>query len=336
MSKETIEWLNENTLIGFTDKRGHAWHYRAGSDNHFPGPVPVGEVQRRLFHWHPVKEPVYVRQGGEFVEVPDRSAVWRSDTGDVLGVFSDGYQPHDYNEWLLGAVSNIMGDTLAIGSAGMIKNGAVAWVQVEVPDTMVTPEGVQFRPNLLATTSLDGSVATTYKRTITNVVCDNTLSIGMIETDQTYRVRHTKNSGLRVQEARDALHIIHKAADDFADEIQKLTQIEISNRQWNNLLDELVPVPEERGRARTIAERKREELTQLWNADDRVSPWRNTAWGALAATNTWQHHMATVRGAKHRSERNFETVIKGRMEQSDQATLKALDKILGDRELVAA
>lgn len=28
MSRETLEDLNANTLIGFTDKRGQAWHYR--------------------------------------------------------------------------------------------------------------------------------------------------------------------------------------------------------------------------------------------------------------------------------------------------------------------
>ena len=43
-----------------------------------------------------------------------------------------------------------------------------------MPDTITTPEGVAFRPNLLATTSFDGSSATTYKRTVTDTVYDNT------------------------------------------------------------------------------------------------------------------------------------------------------------------
>lgn len=30
MSRETATWLNAMTLIGYTDQRGHAWHYRAG------------------------------------------------------------------------------------------------------------------------------------------------------------------------------------------------------------------------------------------------------------------------------------------------------------------
>jgi hypothetical protein len=49
MSKETLQHLNANTLIGFTDKRGHAWHYRAEEQgdepNHYLGAIPLGDVR---------------------------------------------------------------------------------------------------------------------------------------------------------------------------------------------------------------------------------------------------------------------------------------------------
>ena len=48
MSAETSTWLNTQTLIGFTDQRGHAWHYRADDQgdepNHYPSAVPVADV----------------------------------------------------------------------------------------------------------------------------------------------------------------------------------------------------------------------------------------------------------------------------------------------------
>ena len=65
MSTETAQWLNTMTLIGNTDHRGTAWHYRAelqgDEPNHYPGPVPVADVERRLFSWDAVELPVYVR-----------------------------------------------------------------------------------------------------------------------------------------------------------------------------------------------------------------------------------------------------------------------------------
>jgi len=55
MTRETLDYLNTQTLIGFTDKRGTAWHYRAelqnDEPNHYPAAVPVDDVNRRLFHW---------------------------------------------------------------------------------------------------------------------------------------------------------------------------------------------------------------------------------------------------------------------------------------------
>ena len=64
MSNETGEWLNTMTLIGFTEKRGNAWHYReelqGDEPNHYVGPVPVEDVQRRLFNFKVVERRVAV------------------------------------------------------------------------------------------------------------------------------------------------------------------------------------------------------------------------------------------------------------------------------------
>lgn len=325
MSQETTQWLNENTLIGFTDNRGHAWHYREGSDNHYPGAVPVGEVQRRLFDWQPVvvDRPCACGCGDVSRDIS------RSDTNHRFGTFTDGYQPHEYSEWLLGAVSNILGDTLSVGSAGLLRRGAVAWVQVEVPESMSTPSGVVYRPNLLATTSLDGSVATTYKRTITNVVCDNTLAAGISEKHgQVFRVKHTRKSAMRLSEAKEALAIISQTAEDFEAEVEALTSTEVSDKQWQAFLDAHVPLADDPGRARTMAENKREALSELWSFDERVAPWRHTAWGVLAAANTYLHHKSIVRNADHRAERNMDNAITGMTEKKDRQALDDLGKVL--------
>src|SRR5690606_11655245 len=64
MSKETLQHLNTNTLIGNTTQRGTAWHYRAdlqgGEPNHYAGPIPVEDVRRRLFDWTAQSRPLAV------------------------------------------------------------------------------------------------------------------------------------------------------------------------------------------------------------------------------------------------------------------------------------
>lgn len=331
MSAETVEWLNTNTRIGFTDKRGHVWHFKAGATNHFPGPVPIEEVQE-LFGWQAISSPLYVQTPLGMMPVDGRQAIVRSDTSEVLGIFKSGYVIHQYQNWLLTEVGNILDDGLAIGSAGLLRNGAQAWVSVEVPENIKTPEGVEFRPNLLACTSLDGSLSTTYKRIVTNVVCDNTLSAGLGEQGQQIKIKHSKNSVLKIAQARDALAMIHTIADDFAAEVKALCEIDVSDRAWSAFLDAHMPLVTSTGEpktknARTIAENQRESLVKLWNHDVRVTPWRGTAFGVLQAVNTYVHHESTVRGAS-RAERNMDKAIMGEFDALDQQTIATLTRAM--------
>lgn len=329
MSRETQEWLDRNVLVGFTTERGNAWHHREGTDNHYPGAIPVADVQRRLFSWEPVATILPC-------ECPDAETckgeikiVTRSDNGHRMGVFAQGYQPHDYNEWLLQQVSYILGDTLQVGSAGLLQGGAIAWVSVEVPDTITTPEGVAFRPHLLATTSFNGKVATTYKRVVTRVVCDNTRDMAMSEDGQQYKVKHTSNSDLRLTEARDALAMVHTIADDFQAEVKALCETTVTDAQWFRFLDLYAPPATEDAtqRSRTMADNRRDALTAMYRTDPRASDWRGTAFGVLQAVDTYTQHVQTVKGAQ-RAERNMLNVIQGKFRDNEAEASTMLSAVL--------
>jgi len=351
MSRETYTTLNTLQLVGFTDLRGHAWHYREDAQgdepNHYPGAIPAADVVRRLFGWEPISAPLSTTipadvltmtgidgEGNPVREItlPDRQAIVRPDTGTVLGVFRSGYQPHSYREWLLETVSTILGDTLQIGSAGLLRDGAVAYVSVEATANMTTPEGEVFRPHLLACTSLDGTVATTYKRVVTRVVCDNTLTVARGEHGQAYKVKHTRNSGFKLADARQAVGIVESLADDYAAEVKDLCETTVTDRQWYAFLDAYVPTRDPKGapltgRGLTMAEIKRDALSRLWTHDARVAPWAHTAWGVRQAVNTWTHHEQIVRGAT-RAERNMLGAIHGTTSATDDEALAVLAKAL--------
>lgn len=330
MSRETLAWLNENTLIGFTEKRGKAWHHRQGADNHYAGAVPVEDVRKRLFNWTAEERKVYTAThnpgSGEsaFRAVPDRKAVVRSDTGAVLGIFTDSYQIHHYDRWLVSSVEIMLDDDLQIGSAGLLRGGAVAWVQVEVPETIETPDGVRFRPFLLASTSMDGSISTQYSRAVTHVVCDNTMNIALKERhDQRLRVRHSSKSLGRLQDARDALGIIYGAADDFAAEVTKLVGTTMRDFEFSKLMERQVPLPDAKkaAGAHKLAVEKRTLLWDLYRFDERVKPWTGTAFGAWQAFNTYAQHESQVRKNTIRQERNMWRTVKGDQAKADTGVL---------------
>lgn len=340
MTRETAEWLNTNTLIGFTEKRGKAWHYReelqGEQSNHYVGPVPVEDVQKRLFNFKVAERRVAIelpvgeiQKDGtrklEWVAQDDEKAMCTDDDNTKLGMFKSGYQGHDYNEWLINNIANLLDDDLAIGSAGLLRNRGVAWVSVEIPDNIVTPEGVEFRPFLMGTTSFDGTSQTIFKEVVTNVVCDNTRRVALGEAGQVFKVKHTKNSHLRISEARQALGIVHEIGEAFAAEVAALSAIKVDDKCWSRVKDILVPVPVEQGMGRTMAENKRNRLDELWNFDCRVAPWSGTGWGVAQALNTWFHHDSRVKSGVPRGERNMENTVSNKLRDHDLAVVKALE-----------
>jgi len=341
MSRESLEWLNQNTLIGFTDKRGKAWHYSERSQgdktNHYAGAIPVEDVRSRILSWEPISLPLSVTIPGVMnadgvspdrtVTDPNRQVIVRPDNGTIMGVFKSGYRIHGYTEWLINNISTLIDDSnLQIASAGLLKGGAQAWVQIEMPENVDTPEGITFRPYLCGSTSLDGSLSTGYTRGSTFVVCDNTLAIAR-SAGTTIKVKHTKNSLSKISDVRAALDIVHNDADDIAAEIATLCSTAVSDAVWAEFLSlETAPASDSK-RAVTMSENYRDNLSALWNNDARVSPWKGTAMGVVQAVNTYAHHGSIVRGAS-RSERNAERMVSGKINDLDSSTLATLDRAL--------
>ncbi|CRK59201.1 Mycobacteriophage Barnyard protein gp56 [Alloactinosynnema sp. L-07] len=340
MSTETATWLNRNVLIGFTEARGRAWHYRASAQgaepNHYPGPIPIADIQRRLFNWDAIPGRVLIHTAEHgLCAAPTRKAVVASDTGDDLGIHTDRYAIHQYQEWLLEKVDAVLDGGLRAGSAGLLKNRAQAWVSVEVPDSVRTPEGVVFRPHLIACTSHDGSLSTTYKRSITNVVCDNTLGAALRGAGQVIKVKHSKNAKFEVLTARQALDMVQVLADDYATQIAELCRVEVNDTAWREFVRAHAPDKSDSKRSRTLVATHRAELRRLWDHDERVSPWRGTAWGVLQAVNTFEHHYRTVRGVS-RAERNLTRTVTNWAETLDSGTLATLDAVLASTPVLAA
>jgi len=346
MSSETFEWLNRNVLIGMTEQRGKVWHYRASDQgdepNHYSGPIPLEDVERRLFDWEAIVVPSYygkpIRdehgnvqydpEGNPIVlpEIdPDRRYVIASDDGTRFANFTDSYRTHQFREWLLANVATLLDGDLVISSAGLIQNRGTAWVEVSVPENM-SEAGVAFRPNLLATTSHTGKVSSTYKRSTTCVVCDNTYDAAMAEVGSTLKIRHTKNSGVRVVEARQALDLVLDSGEQMAAAIRGLTDQRVTSGQWELLLKVVVPSTGSK-KGDTVAEKTRDALDEMYRSDDRVAPWNGTAFGAFQAWSTWNTHARPVKGKTNRVERNMKDAIDGAVGTRDMIVLDALAQL---------
>jgi phage/plasmid-like protein (TIGR03299 family) len=337
MSKETLDWLNSQVLIGHTEKRGTAWHYRHESQgaepNHYPRAIPPEDVIRRLFSWQAIQSDLSATfvDGDSIVQKPihNYKAILRSDNHLVLGIHSEKYRIHQFDEWLLSNVGKLVGGDLSIGSAGLLDGGKRAWVQIEMSENVITKSGVEFRPFLTAATSMDGSIATTYLTGAQVVVCDNTLAIALEESDSKIKIKHSMHSGLRIEDAQKALSLISLAAESFVDQVDSLSAEFVSDETWREFTSRLTqPANSPASTAQLANQRKKIfELNELWNHDPRVAPWNGSVYGVIAAVNTWTHHFKTVKNTS-RGVRNMDMALRGQFDIVDKNTLKLLRSIM--------
>ena len=112
------------------------------------------------------------------------------------------------------------------------------------------------------------------------------------------RLRKDRSSSLNTQPTpapnsdQQALAMVHTLAEDFANEVAALCATNVNDRQWQQFLDQHVPRTDDAckpldGRSRTLADAKRDHLTQLYRSDPRVAPWAGTAHGVARRASRW-------------------------------------------------
>ena len=340
MSTETADWLNSNILVGFTKKNDHPWWYSKGRQPKeptvYPGAVPSEDVERRIFNWEAQERPVYVGgPNGEVLELEDRKAIVHGTTNHLFKIALNEYEIHQYQDVLFKTVKDILDDgELHIGSAGLLRRGAGAFVTVEPSENLLAQCGLELKPRLLAATSHDSKLATTYKMVGTIVVCDNTLAMALAENGPRYKARHTKNSKIRLGDIREALGLkIATSGEELVQFIDSLADTRVSESQWQQIVELLAPIPKDSlPRVSARLENKRDHLEALWTSDERCAPWNGSALGVFQVFNTYRLHIAggatdKENESEKRFDRNMANLLSGAALQSDKEILDAITAV---------
>jgi phage/plasmid-like protein (TIGR03299 family) len=350
MSKETLNWLRSNIRVGYTGSDGPAWWAASGEymtdGSHFDGPVPVEEVERLLsveFAEGTVFS-TYTDADGNKQSVQDktRKTIITPDNAAILGIFKLGYQVHGYKQWTADQIAAILDTSrgeLGTKSVGLLKNRGVAFMQAQLTGSGLEVGGFEFTPYILAATSVDGSLSSTYATGVTAAVCDNTLSDALLNAITRFKVKHSRNSAGKLQDVRDKLGLVYQAGDNFAQVAAALQSVEVTPADFRKWLDEMngpVPAADPKsstgGAKYTNAVKLRETYEAMWNHDAKVKPWAGTAFGVIQLANTYNTWKRNVSGADGgRMERTYLNMVTGVTAKEDAQALDALASVMGER-----
>lgn len=337
MTQETMKTLNNKVLVGYGQQVWHRMRELMDEENVFPGSIPIEEIERRLFDFQVELCKIIIERpdGRQFTQ--DKFFAQCPDNKDtVYGVHKEGYRGHQYRKWLIEYVQQMLGSDVGISSAACLRDGAMAFVTVRMPELFKTKHGVQFFSYLMALTSFDMTCSTQYKTGNVLAICDNTAEYMMSSEGNHFKIKHTKNAVARVEDAMAALKLLEQEQEQYAAQCDQLCEREVTDDQFQKFLSELIPLPEIENkdinardystRSATIAVNRRERLNEMYRLDGRVSPWKGTAFGVVQLMNTFQQW----EGRDHKDGRIIRNAVKsadGTVLRNDLNTLKLLDKV---------
>lgn len=174
-------------------------------------------------------------------------ATKRSDTGEILGIVGERYNPlqnvdlFEFAEAILNVSSN--GDPAKWETAGALAGGKRVWTLLKLPKDFRVGKADQdiVASYMLVTTSHDGSLAFSALITPVRVVCQNTLSAALRNNSGVFRTKHTQSISRRMDEARIAMGMSTKYFEEFESVANALASKQVDTLTAQGYFSEVFP-----------------------------------------------------------------------------------------------
>lgn len=220
---------------------------------------------------------------------------------------------------------DIVQDTMPCVSAGTIREGRQFFFTFERGDQVIA--GIPMTSTVSVVGSHDGSMKVQVLFGKTVVVCANTMSWAISGAADRMLFRHTINVGDRMAEAKAVIGAFHTHDAEANKLIHRLATMDIRN--FEPLLDGVLPCIEEQGRSQTMRDYARSTVRSYLESEY-TDGFQNTAWAFVQAVNTYEGWNKPTRKSHNVPQsdriavRQFDALVK----QHTPLTDKALSLVL--------
>ena len=244
--------------------------------------------------WQVAKKPLFL-DGGR--PLPKVFATVRGDTGAVMGVVRNVYQPLQNKDAFRFFDATVGVREAMYHTAGALGDGECVWILAKLPGYVRVRGDDVTEKFLLLTNRHDGLGAVTVMFTPIRVVCQNTLNVALQGEEAQARIRHTSTIGLRVVEVREQLGIINAKFTIFEEAAQRLASVQVNHQALKGYLEAVGLAPQNNDAASTRAKNITEEVSRLFEQGKgaELPSARGTAWGAFNAVVEYADYLRAAR-----------------------------------------
>ena len=295
------------------------WH---GLGEHLPEQQPLEvwaeaagmnwQIQESPVHYA-IDNPLNVSMFGTFDE---QKVLYRSDTNTALSVVSIRYQvvqPMEVLEFYRDLTEQA---GFELETAGVLKGGRKFWALAKTGHSTALKGNDVVNGYLLLATSCDGSLATVAMPTTVRVVCNNTLSIAVNNSENAVKVSHRSVFDADAVKKRLGVAVSHW--DQFMYEMKVLSERKVSTKEANAYFETLLTQTTPQSPDNTPSglrllkpstkpiipnERAYKKLQAMYGGQGRgaeLTAAKNTAWGLLCAVTEFVDHERQARSTENR------------------------------------
>ena len=279
--------------------------------------------------WGVHKAECYAQEDGGDIFIPDMRAVLRDTDNAYMGMVGKDFNLLQNSEAFEFMDSLVDEGKMKYHTAGSLRNGKRIFILGKIGQYEALPNDLVDKYILLYN-SHDGTGALRCLPTTVRVVCANTVALALSQgRGQGISVRHTKNMRSRMDEAQQIFGLAQEQLSEVEDFHKALAQTQMSNTQWDEFSNILIPDPEE-GKNNTRAKNNREKLQNLYlmGRGSEISGVRFTGWAAYNAVTEYVNYSRSSRGGQAN---RFESALFG----SGATLIQKAESTLTDMMLAA-
>lgn len=238
------------------------------------------------------------RDATEYLEMPEKHVLFRSDNHHPLGVVSERYKIVQPGEVLDFFRDIVQVGGLQLSAAGALQQGARFWATAKIGEAAPAALRDKIGGYLLLSSSADGSAATEVRRTTIRVVCRNTLAMAMNDKQaNTYKISH--RSVFQPEAIKGFMELNNAAFEAFVQRLEVLAHKDVRIDRAEDLAVEIIGGKQDVVRASAGFLRVMDLFTKsgMGAREDGVY---GTAWGLLNAFTEATDHSARARTAENR------------------------------------
>lgn len=312
--------------MAYVEDRGTPWH---GLGTPVPGLMTAAEaLVAAELDWDVEFDTVQSSTGRLF---PNKRMTVRASDGAPLGIVGDRYQIIQNRDAFAFADNIVDSGEAKYETAGSLHGGKRVFLSMELGhlDINVKGDDSETKMYLMLTNSHDSATAAEGVITPVRVVCQNTLNVALAGAKASFKIRHTGNIDAKLLQAREALGVSFRYAEDFGRLADRLALKAVTDAQVLEILRTAVfPIDVDAASEERVAEHASTLAYENYMTSDNLDPIRGTAWGALNGIGEFIDYGMTYRGQTSSDEDvRANSLLWGTAQGKKQAALKALLKV---------